>query len=32
MIGWRKKWFYLRNDTDALLPIFTGSLPLPQPN
>jgi hypothetical protein len=30
--GWRKVWFYLRNDTDAPLPVFTGSRPVPQPS
>jgi hypothetical protein len=24
--GWHKQWFYLKNDTDAPLPIFTGRL------
>jgi hypothetical protein len=24
MKGWWKKWFYLRNDPSALLPVFTG--------
>jgi hypothetical protein len=30
--GWRKVWFFLRNNTDALLPVFTSSRPIPQPN
>jgi hypothetical protein len=30
-VGWRKVWFFLRNDTDALLSMFTGSRPVPQP-
>jgi hypothetical protein len=30
--GWWKVWFFLRNDADALLPMFTGSHPVPQPN
>jgi hypothetical protein len=30
--GWWKVWFFLRNDIDALLPMFTGSHPVPQPN
>jgi hypothetical protein len=30
--GWRKVWFFLRNDTDVPLPMFTGSHPIPQPN
>jgi hypothetical protein len=29
---WRKIWFFLRNNTDVLLPGFTGSRPIPQPN
>jgi hypothetical protein len=32
MKGWRKKWFYLSNDAFALLPVFTGSLPVPLPS
>jgi hypothetical protein len=32
MKGWRKKWFYLRNDTSASLPMFTGSRPVPLPS
>jgi hypothetical protein len=31
MKGWRKKWFYLRNDTSALLPVSTGTRPIPLP-
>jgi hypothetical protein len=30
--GWRKVWFFLRNDTDALLHVLMGSRPVPQPN
>jgi hypothetical protein len=30
--GWWKRWFFLRSDTDAPLPVFTGSHPIPQPN
>jgi hypothetical protein len=30
--AWWKKWFCLRNDTDASLPVFTGNHPIPQPN
>jgi hypothetical protein len=30
--GWQKVWFFLRNDTVALLPVFTGSHPIPQHN
>jgi hypothetical protein len=29
---WQKVWFFLRNDADASLPVFTGSRPIPQPN
>jgi hypothetical protein len=29
--GWQKKWFYLRNDTSAPLPVFTGNRPIPRP-
>jgi hypothetical protein len=29
MKGWRKKWFYLRNDTSTPLPTFTGSCLVP---
>jgi hypothetical protein len=27
-----KKWFYLRNDTDMPLLVFTGNHPISQPN
>jgi hypothetical protein len=27
-IRWWKVWFFLRNDADALLPVFTGSHPI----
>jgi hypothetical protein len=30
--GWWIIWFFLRNDTDMPLPIFTGSHPISQPN
>jgi hypothetical protein len=30
--GRRKVWFFLRNDTDVPLSVFTGSHPIPQPN
>jgi hypothetical protein len=30
-VGWRKVWFFLRNDATALFPMFTGSWPVPQP-
>jgi hypothetical protein len=29
--GWQKVWFSLWNDTDAPLPVFTGSRPIPNP-
>jgi hypothetical protein len=29
---WRKEWFFLWNDTDALLHMLKGSHPVPQPN
>jgi hypothetical protein len=29
LVGWRKVWFFLRNDTPLLT--FTGSCPVPQP-
>jgi hypothetical protein len=31
-VRWQKVWFFLRNDTDVLLPVFTGSCPILQPN
>jgi hypothetical protein len=31
LAGWWKVWFFLRNDADAPLPIFTGCRPIPQP-
>jgi hypothetical protein len=30
--GWWKIWFFLKNDTNTMLPVFTGSRPIPQPN
>jgi hypothetical protein len=30
--GWWKVWFFLRNDPDAPLLVFTGSRPIRQPN
>jgi hypothetical protein len=30
--GWRKMCFFLRNGVVVLLPMFTGNLPIPQPN
>jgi hypothetical protein len=30
--GWQKVWFFLRNNGDGPLPVFTGSRPVPQPN
>jgi hypothetical protein len=32
LVGWRKEWFFLRNDTDALLPVLMGNCLVPQPN
>jgi hypothetical protein len=32
MKGWRKKWFYLKNDASVLLPAFTGGRPVPLPS
>jgi hypothetical protein len=32
LIRWQSAWLLLRNDTDAPLPAFTGSHPIPQPN
>jgi hypothetical protein len=32
MHGWRKMGFFLKNDAAALLPVFTGNRPIPQPN
>jgi hypothetical protein len=32
MKGWRKKWFYVRNDASALLPTFTSGHPVPLPS
>jgi hypothetical protein len=32
MKGWRKKWFYLRNDAFSLLPVFTIGRPVPLPS
>jgi hypothetical protein len=29
--GWRKVWFFFRNDVDVPLPLFTGSHPGPSP-
>jgi hypothetical protein len=31
MKGWWKKRFYLRNDADVPLPVFTGKRPIPLP-
>jgi hypothetical protein len=30
--GWRKVWFFLRNDVDAPLLVFTCSRPVQKPN
>jgi hypothetical protein len=32
MDRWWKVWFFLRNDADTPLPMFTVSRPVPQPN
>jgi hypothetical protein len=32
MKGWLKQWFYLRNDVDKSLPVFTGNRPTPHHN
>jgi hypothetical protein len=32
MKGWQKKWFYLRNEASAPLPVFIGSRPFPLPS
>jgi hypothetical protein len=32
MKGWWKQWFYLRNNTDAPLPVFTSNCPTAQQN
>jgi hypothetical protein len=29
---WQKVWFFVRNNADALLTVFMGSQPIPQPN
>jgi hypothetical protein len=31
LVRWKKVWFFLRNDADASLPMFTGSCPVLQP-
>jgi hypothetical protein len=31
-VGWWEAWFLMKNDTDALLPVFTGSRPIPDRN
>jgi hypothetical protein len=31
-VRWLRAWFLLRNEADALLPLFTGSCPVPHPN
>jgi hypothetical protein len=30
-VGWRKVWFFLRNDADVTLAMFTSSRLIPQP-
>jgi hypothetical protein len=32
MKGWQKKWFYLKNNASALLPMFTSGHPVPLPS
>jgi hypothetical protein len=32
LVRWRRACFLPRDDADAPLPAFTGSLPIPQPN
>jgi hypothetical protein len=32
MKWWRKKWFYLKNDDSATLPVFTCGRPVPLPS
>jgi hypothetical protein len=32
MKRWQKWWFYLRNNANAPLPMFTGTFPIPHPN
>jgi hypothetical protein len=32
LVGWQKLCFFLSNDADMLLPVFTGSHSIPQPN
>jgi hypothetical protein len=32
MNGWRKKWFYLKNDAPSPLPVFTDGCPIPLPS
>jgi hypothetical protein len=32
MKGWRKKWFYLRNNAFTPLPAFTSGHPVPLPS
>jgi hypothetical protein len=31
LVGWRKVWFFLRNDANASLPVFMGRHPVPHP-
>jgi hypothetical protein len=31
-VGWWKEWFFLRNDTEAPLPMVTGKCPALQPS
>jgi hypothetical protein len=32
MKGWWKKWFYMKNDDSAMLPVFTCGRPIPLPS
>jgi hypothetical protein len=31
LVKWQKVWFFMRNEADASLPMFTGSCLVPQP-
>jgi hypothetical protein len=31
-VGWRKVWFLLENEANALLPAFMGGCPVPHPD
>jgi hypothetical protein len=32
MDGWQEVWFFVRNDANVPLPMFTGNRPIIQPN